>query len=168
MSKTHWPKGSSLTNFTLIVPCGRHFHPSASNCCYCNRKSVKICAICGSINLKRYFLKNIIPTDEIVPTDELSSHRLHTQIIFHAEEHGLFRTRINRIERIFHPDHIYARLYYTACLSMLNRLYSCRYSFITMASPSGAIPICIFCSSSMVLPSASFFLHFAVILSTIQ
>ena len=108
-----------------IVPCGRHFHPSASNCCYCNRKSVKICAICGSINLKRYFLKNIILTDEIVPTDELSSHRLHTQIIFHAEEHGLFRTLINRIERIFHPDHIYAFLYYTACLSMLNRLYSC-------------------------------------------
>ena len=32
--------------------------------------------ICGSINLKRYFLKNIIPTDEIVHTDELSSHRL--------------------------------------------------------------------------------------------
>ena len=30
--------------------------------------------ICGSINLKRYFLKNIILTDEIVPTDELSSH----------------------------------------------------------------------------------------------
>ena len=86
------------------IPSGRHFHPSASNCCYCNRKSVKICAICGRINLKRYFLKNIIPTDEIVPTDELSSHRL--QIIFHAEEHGLFRTRINRIERIFHPVHI--------------------------------------------------------------
>ena len=57
-----------------------------------------------------------------------------------------------------------------ACLSMLNRLYSCRYSFITIASPSGATPICIFCSSSMVLPSASFFffLLFAVILSTIQ
>ena len=63
--------------------------------------------ICGSINLKRYFLKNIISTDEIVHTDELSSHRLQMkQIIFHAEEHGLFRTRINRIERIFHPDHI--------------------------------------------------------------
>ena len=66
--------------------------------------------ICGSINLKRYFLKNIIPTDEIVHTDELSSHRLHTQIIFHAEEHGLFRTRINRIERIFHPEHISSKL----------------------------------------------------------
>ena len=64
-----------INRIERIVPCGRHFHPSASNCCYCNRKSVKICAICGSINLKRYFLKNIIPTDEIVPTDELSSHR---------------------------------------------------------------------------------------------
>ena len=63
-----------ISRISRIVPCGRHFHPSASNCCYCNRKSVKICAICGSINLKRYFLKNIIPTDEIVPTDELSSH----------------------------------------------------------------------------------------------
>ena len=99
-----------ISRISRIVPCGRHFHPSASNCCYCNRKSVKICAICGSINLKRYFLKNIILTDEIVPTDELSSHRLHTQIIFHAEEHGLFRTRINRIERIFHPDHISSKL----------------------------------------------------------
>ena len=100
-----------INRIERIVPCGRHFHPSASNCCYCNRKSVKICAICGSINLKRYFLKNIIPTDEIVHTDELSSHRLHTQIIFHAEEHGLFRTRINRIERIFHPDHITSKLH---------------------------------------------------------
>ena len=59
-----------INRIERIVPCGRHFHPSASNCCYCNRKSVKICAICGSINLKRYFLKIIIPTDE------LSSHRL--------------------------------------------------------------------------------------------
>ena len=50
-----------INRIERIVPCGRHFHPSASNCCYCNRKSVKICAICGSINLKRYFLKNIIP-----------------------------------------------------------------------------------------------------------
>ena len=65
-----------ISRISRIVPCGRHFHPSVSNCCYCNRKSVKICAICGSINLKRYFLKNIIPTDEIVHTDELSSHRL--------------------------------------------------------------------------------------------
>ena len=59
-----------ISRISRIVPCGRHFHPYASNCCYCNRKSVKICAICGSINLKRYFLKIIIPTDE------LSSHRL--------------------------------------------------------------------------------------------
>ena len=40
-----------------------HIHSSASNCCYSNRKSVKIRAICGRINIKRYFLKNIIPTD---------------------------------------------------------------------------------------------------------
>ena len=40
-----------------------HILSSASNCCLGDRKSVKIRAICGRLYLKRYFLKNIIPTD---------------------------------------------------------------------------------------------------------
>ena len=99
-----------INRIERIVPCGRHFHPSASNCCYCNRKSVKICAICGSINLKRYFLKIIILTDEIVPTDELSSHRWIRLPQITRMNTDYYWTRISRISRIvpcgrhFHPS----------------------------------------------------------------
>ena len=119
-----------------------HIHSSASNCCPSDRKYVKIRAICGRINLKRYFLKNIIPIDKSSPTDDNFSptDSRFTQIY---DLSGKWSNRISKValtKTIKTPNSIFREP--SAYIFRCNSLSESKLSFIDLQQTMSQSMLC--------------------------